>query len=136
MTEIERAHAEQAEKSLQQKHLEELADERSRDAYRRLVAACEKREGGADDAQLMLIADYARMEMLKQMLIADIQTRGLGAEYYNSKQRYYKRNESIGDLKSCIQQQAAILKALKLTPEARKLDVAVVEVDEDGLDEF
>lgn len=123
-------------KDLATQHLEQLAEERSRDAYRRLVSACEAREGGADDAQLMLIADYARLEQLKQMLVADIDKRGLGAEYWNSKQRYYKRNESIGDLKNAIQQQSAILKALKLTPEARKLDVSPVDVAGDELDAF
>jgi len=121
---------------LAERHLEEIAEARSRDAYMRLVRACESRPGGVDDAMLMLIADYARLENLKQLLIADINTRGLGREYFNSKQKYYKRNESIGDLKNAITQQAQLLKALKLTPEARKLDVAGVDIAGDELNDF
>ena len=119
--------------SLKERHFEFITSENARDVYERLAAACEKRPGGCDDACLLLIADYCRNEQLKEMLLKDVQDRGLGREVKNYRQQYFKPNESVAHLRSVIEQQRKLLSELKLTPASNKAEQLSIT---DELSEF
>ena len=111
-----------------------VTDERARDVYDRLCAACDAREGGMTVADQQVIGDYARAEQLKYLLDADILTRGIGKERHNGRQTYWEENKSIGRRQSTIEQQRKLLAELKLSAQSRKADTAPVVVDD--FDEF
>ena len=118
---------------LKDRHFEFITSDNARDIYERLAAACEKRAGECDDAAQLLIADYCRNEQLKEMLLSDIQARGLGREVNNYRQKYYKPNESVAHLRSVIEQQRKLLSELKLTPASNKAEQVTIN---DELQEF
>lgn len=113
-------------------HYEDITDPKARDMYERLCATCELRDGGTTDAQQMLIADCARFEQIKQMLIADIAKRGLGWEKKNGRQSYYQKNESVAQLRAYAEQQRKILAELRLTPNSQK--EPMLAMIDDGFD--
>ena len=111
-----------------------VTDERARDIYDRLCAACDAREGGMTVADQQVIGDYARAEQLKYLLDADILERGIGKERHNGRQSYWEENKSLARRQSTIEQQRKLLAELKLSAQSRKADVAPVVVDD--FDEF
>lgn len=119
--------------SLKASHLEEIVSPRARDLYERLERACLARDGLCDDACLTLIADAARGEQIKEMLLKDIAERGLGSTYKNYRQSYYKPNESVKEIRAVMDQQRRILKELRLTPASRNADSVTVD---DGFGDF
>jgi len=119
--------------SIKEKHFETITEPTARDAYERLESAVMRRDGAVDDCSYMLIADYCRNEQLKQLLLSDIDARGLGREIKNYRQSYYKPNESISQLKGVIEQQRRILGELKLTPASRKAENVAID---DELSQF
>lgn len=119
--------------TLKKQHRLEITSERAWDAYTRLEKAVCARAGTVDDPARLLIADYARYEALKEILLADISDRGLGREVNNYRQKYYKPNESIKELRSVTEQQRKLLNELRLTPASRKEEQ--IRLD-DGFSEF
>lgn len=111
-----------------------ITDERARDIYERLCAACDAREGGMTVADQQVIGDYARAEQLKYLLDADILARGIGKERHNGRQSYWEENKSLSRRQATIEQQRKLLAELKLSAQSRKADVAPVVVDD--FDEF
>lgn len=119
---------------IQERDYRFITDERARDVYDRLCAACDAREGGITVADQQLIGDYARAEQLKYQLDEDILTRGIGKERHNGRQSYWEENKSIARRQSTIEQQRKLLAELKLSAQSRKADTAPVVVDD--FDEF
>lgn len=111
-----------------------ITDERARDIYDRLCAACDAREGGMTVADQQVIGDYARAEQLKYLLDADILERGIGKERHNGRQTYWEENKSLSRRQATIEQQRKLLAELKLSAQSRKADTAPVVVDD--FDEF
>ena len=126
-------HEEISVQSLRDAHMAELTSARARDLYERLERACAVRDGACDDACLTLIADAARGEQIKEMLLKDIAERGLGSTFKNYRQSYYKPNESVKEVRAVMDQQRRILKELRLTPASRNADSAIVD---DGFSDF
>lgn len=119
---------------LREEHFETLASPIAKEAYDMLLDACEKREGGATDADQMLIYNYARAEDIKQICIEDMAKHGLGTERYNGRQHYFQENKAIGHERASAEQQRKILVELRLTPQARK--ALPVSIDEDAFENF
>lgn len=119
--------------TLKEQHFEYIKDERARNVYERLEAACAARSGEASDAEMCLIADYALGEQLKREFIDDIAKRGINVTVKNYRQSYVKQNDSLGLLKGVQDQQRRILKELRLTPASRGAAEATVG---DEFDEF
>ena len=113
--------------ALKREHWQRITDERARKMYRRLCEACERRADGLTIADQMLVADVAYAEQMKQLLMDDIQERGIGGERHNGRQRYYQENKSLAQLRSFNELQRKHLAELKLTPSGRK--AAAVEID-------
>lgn len=84
------------------------------------------------DAQQMLVADCARAEQIKQMLIADIGRRGLGWEKRNGRQTYYQKNDSVAQLRAYAEQQRKLMAELRLTPNSEKMPMLAMA--DDGFD--
>ena len=120
-------------KSLRKEHFLRITDSRARHMYDRLCTACEKRQEGMTDPDQMLVADIAYAEQIKQMLMDDIASRGLGQERYNGRQKYWQENKSPSQLRAYCEQQRKHLGELKLTPAKRQ--AAAVEID-DEFDSF
>ena len=115
--------------AMKREHFKRVTDVAARKMYNRLCAACEKRPDGMTDPDQMLVADIAYAEQLKQILMNDIELRGVGCERANGRQRYWAENKSISQLRACSEQQRKHLSELKLTPSGRKAQVT--EVDDD-----
>lgn len=118
---------------LRTRHFERITDEKAMALYDMLCDACEKRPGGMSDPDQMLVADIAYAEQVKQMLMDDIKTRGLGQERWNGRQKYWQDNKSPAQLRAYCDQQRKHLAELKLTPAGRK--AASMDID-DGFDDF
>lgn len=118
---------------LREEHLRGITNERARLVYDKLCEACDRREGGMEDADQMLVADIAYAEQMKQMLMDDIAQRGLGQERRNGRQMYWAENKSPAQLRAYMEQQRKHLGELKLTPGKR--GAAEVPVD-DEFDSF
>lgn len=119
--------------AMQREHWKRIENEDARRMYKRLCDACEKRADGMTDADQMLVADIAYAEQVKAMLIEDIAKRGMGQEYRNGRQTYWRENKSPAQIRAFCEQQRKSLNELRLTPAGRK--AASVEID-DGFDEF
>ncbi len=115
--------------SMKREHFRRITDPSARRMYNRLCDACEMREDGMTDADQILVADVAYTEQVKQLLIADIEKRGIGEERRNGRQVYWADNKSIPQLRACSEQQRKHLAELKLTPSKRH--AAAVELDDD-----
>ena len=118
---------------LRERHFERITDEKAQAMYDMLCDACEKRPGGMSDPDQLLVADIAYAEQVKQMLMEDIKTRGLGQERWNGRQKYWQDNKSPAQLRAYCDQQRKHLAELKLTPAGRK--AASMDID-DGFDDF
>lgn len=118
---------------LRARHFERITDEKAQAMYDMLCDACEKRPGGMSDPDQLLVADIAYAEQVKQMLMEDIKTRGLGQERWNGRQKYWQDNKSPAQLRAYCDQQRKHLAELKLTPAGRK--AASMDID-DGFDDF
>lgn len=116
-------------KSLRKEHFLRITDSRARHMYDRLCTACEKRQEGMTDPDQMLVADIAYAEQIKQMLMDDIASRGLGQERYNGRQKYWQENKSPSQLRAYCEQQRKHLGELKLTPCKRQSEP--VDIDDD-----
>lgn len=106
--------------ALKAMHMQTITEKNAVNMYEALCAACEMREGGMTDPDQMLVADIARAEQIKQMLIADIDARGIGGEHYNGRQRYWQENKSVAQVRAYAEQQRKHLSELRLTPNSRK----------------
>ena len=115
--------------ALKREHWQRITDERARKMYRRLCEACEKRADGLTIADQMLVADVAYAEQMKQLLMDDIQERGIGQERRNGRQVYWAENKSIAQLRAQSEFQRKHLAELKLTPNKRQ--AAAVEINDD-----
>ena len=115
--------------AMKREHFRRITDVTARRMYNRLCAACEKRPDGMTDPDQMLVGDIAYTEQLKQILMNDIEVRGVGCERINGRQRYWAENKSISQLRACSEQQRKHMAELKLTPSGRK--AAPVEIDND-----
>lgn len=111
---------------LKHMHMMSIEDPAAVSMYNMLCDACEGRDGGMADADQMLIADCARLEQTKQILIADIRERGIGQERKNGRQTYYQENKSVAAVRGVMEQQRKLLSELRLTPNSRKADVVAV----------
>ena len=120
--------------ALKAMHMQTITEENAVAMYDMLCAACEKREGGMTDADQMLVADIARAEQIKQTLIEDIATRGIGRERSNGRQKYWQDNKSVAQVRAYCEQQRKHLSELRLTPNSRK--AASVPLDDDEFDAF
>lgn len=119
---------------MREEHFGRIRNEAARAMYDRLCAACEQRAGGITDAEQMLVADIAYEEQLKQLLMDDIMTRGLGQERWNGRQKYYQQNQSPAQYRAFCDQQRKQLSELRLTPASRKAEQ--VTLPGDDFDEF
>jgi len=115
--------------TLRREHFRRIDDKRARHMYDYLCDACEKRPEGMTDADQMLVADIAYAEQVKQMLMDDIATRGIGQERRNGRQVYWAENKSTAQYRAFSEQQRKHLGELKLTPSKRQ--AAAVEIDDD-----
>lgn len=111
---------------LRDMHMKSIEDPAAVSMYEMLCDACEGRDGGMTDPDQMLIADAARLEQTKQILIADIRERGIGQERKNGRQTYYQENKSVAAVRGVMEQQRKLLSELRLTPNSRKADVVAV----------
>ncbi len=118
---------------LRNRHMLTITEDNAIELYDRLCLACDKREGGITDADQMIVADAARMEQMKQALLADIAERGVGEERYNGRQKYYQENKSVAQLRAYMEQQRKHLSELRLTPNSRKAASVLLG---DEFDEF
>ena len=116
-------------KTLRKEHFLRVTDPRARHMYDRLCDACEKRPEGMTDPDQMLVADVAYAEQLKQLLIQDVEERGIGQERYNGRQKYWQENKSPAQLRAYTEQQRKHLGELKLTPAKRQ--AVTVEIDDE-----
>ena len=114
---------------LRTRHFERITDEKAQAMYDMLCDACEKRPGGMSDPDQLLVADIAYAEQVKQMLMEDIKTRGLGQERWNGRQKYWQDNKSPAQLRAYCDQQRKQLAELRLTPNGRKAES--VDLDDD-----
>lgn len=114
---------------LKREHYQRITDPLARKMYNRLCDACERRQEGMTDPDQMLVADIAYAEQMKQALMKDIEERGLGKEYSNGRQRYYRENRSPAQIRAFSEQQRKHMAELRLTPGGRK--AATVELDDD-----
>ncbi len=114
---------------LKREHFKKITDPVARRMYNRLCDACEKREDGLTDPDQMLVADVAYAEQLKQLLIQDVEERGIGCERRNGRQVYWQENKSPAQIRAISEQQRKYLAELKLTPAKRH--AASVEIDDD-----
>lgn len=111
---------------------QDIPDERALAVFDILEAAVAKRDGEASDASLMLIADYCRAEMLKNMLNRDILERGVVNRVSNYRQSFSKPNPSVAQLRAVVEQQRKILAELRLTPVSNKAQQAPLDDDFDN----
>lgn len=116
---------------MREEHWQRIRDERARAMYDRLCAACDEREDGITDPDQMIVADVAYAEQVKQMLMDDIDQRGVGQERRNGKQTYWQDNRSLQTYKAYAEQQRKQLSELRLTPVRRKASAVVIEDDFD-----
>ena len=100
---------------LRDEHFERITDEKARHVYDYLCDACDKRPGGMQDPD--------------QMLVADIAERGIGREARNGRQTYWQDNKSLAHLRAYCEGQRKHLSELRLTPNGRK--AADVAIDDD-----
>ena len=115
--------------ALRNEHFERITDEKARHVYDYLCDACEKRPGGMQDPDQMLVADIAYAEQVKQILMDDIALRGIGKEARNGRQTYWQDNKSLAHLRAYCEGQRKHLSELRLTPNGRK--AADVPIDDD-----
>ena len=114
---------------LKREHFKKITDPIARRMYNRLCDACDRRPDGMTDPDQMLVADVAYAEQLKQLLIRDVEERGIGQERRNGRQVYWQENKSPAQIRAISEQQRKHLAELKLTPSGRK--EKTVEVDDD-----
>ena len=114
---------------LKREHFKKITDPIARRMYNRLCDACEKREDGMTDPDQMLVADVAYAEQLKQLLIQDVEERGIGQERRNGRQVYWQENKSPAQIRAISEQQRKHLAELKLMPAKRH--AAAVEINDD-----
>ena len=115
--------------ALKREHFKKITDPIARRMYNRLCDACERRPEGITDPDQMLVADVAYAEQLKEMLIRDVEERGIGQERRNGRQIYWQENKSPAQIRAISEQQRKHLAELKLTPSKRQ--AAAVEIDDD-----
>ncbi len=115
--------------AMKREHFKRITDVMARKMYNRLCLACEKRPDGMTDPDQMLVADVAYAEQLKQLLIRDVEERGIGQERRNGRQVYWQENKSPAQIRAISEQQRKHLAELKLTPGGRK--AAAVEINDD-----
>lgn len=113
---------------------EHVTDERARAVYDMLCRACENRDDGMTDADQLLVGDYAYAEQLKRLHREDVLKRGIGKNYSNGRQSYYKENPSIKEIRDQTKLQADILDRLKLSAKARKATPGDIDDDFDTFD--
>ena len=118
---------------LKREHFKKITDPIARRMYNRLCDACEKREDGLTDPDQMLVADVAYAEQLKQLLIQDVEKRGIGEERRNGRQMYWQENKSPAQIRAITEQQRKHLAELKLPPAKRH--AAAVGINDD-FDDF
>ena len=121
------------DEKLREKHFERITSEAARDMYDRLCAACDSRPGGMCPADQMIVADIAFEEQFKQVLMDDIAKRGLGAERYNGRQKYWQENRSPAQYRAYCDQQRKQLAELRLTAASRRAEQVTIE---DEFDKF
>ncbi len=114
---------------IREQHFERITNPKARAVYDALCDACDRRPGGMTDPDQLLVGDIAYAEQVKQMLMDDIATRGLGQERSNGRQRYWQDNKSPAQLRAYCDQQRKHLSELRLTPVRR--NAAAVEIDDD-----
>ena len=114
---------------LKREHFKKITDPIARRMYNRLCDACERRPDGMTDPDQMLVADVAYAEQLKQLLIRDVEERGIGQERRNGRQVYWQENKSPAQLRAYTEQQRKHLGELKLTPAKRQ--AVTVEIDDE-----
>lgn len=86
--------------------------------------------GNANSHFLSLVDDYMNLWNIKQMLIDDIEERGVSIHYQNGLNQWgYKKNDSVAELGKISGQMLKILQALKIKPK----DIVITEDDEDEL---
>ena len=115
--------------ALKREHFRQITDPKARRMYNRLCEACEKRQDGLTDPDQMLVADIAYAEQLKQLLIQDVEKRGIGEERRNGRQVYWQENKSPAQIRAFSEQQRKHMAELKITPAGRK--AATVEIHDD-----
>lgn len=118
--------------TMREEHWQRITDERARTLYDRLCAACDGREDGITDPDQMIVADVAYAEQIKQMLMDDISTRGIGQERRNGRQTYWQDNRSLQTYRAYAEQQRKQLSELRLTPVRRKAQAVAIEDDFDA----
>ncbi len=118
--------------TMREEHWQRITDERARMLYDRLCAACDEREDGITDPDQMIVADVAYAEQIKQMLMDDISTRGIGQERRNGRQTYWQDNRSLQTYRAYAEQQRKQLSELRLTPVRRKAQAVAIEDDFDA----
>lgn len=115
--------------ALKREHFKKITDPNARRMYNRICDACERREDGMTDPDQMLVADIAYAEQLKQLLIKDVEERGIGQERRNGRQTYWQENKSPAQIRALSEQQRKHMAELKLTPSKRH--AAAVEINDD-----
>lgn len=120
--------------TLRDEHFETIVDERARRMYDYLCDACEKRDGGMQGADQLLIGDVAYMEQVKNLLRESIREKGIGKEARNGRQTYFAENKSLQQFRSYCDQQRKLLAELKLTPAGRKAATGPVDDEFDSFD--
>lgn len=76
-----------------------------------------ERNGTAGKYYIDLIDDYMNLWKTKNLLIADIDQRGVVTEYQNGKEQWgHKKNDSIDQLLKVNQQMLKLLDALGIKP--------------------
>ena len=118
--------------TLKDRHMIKITDDDAIAMYNNLCLACENREGGMTDADQMIVADICHLEQTKQMLLLDIEKRGVGEERYNGRQKYYQENKSVAQARSHMEQIRRHMDTLKLTVTGRKAAAANYDDEFEG----
>lgn len=89
-----------------------------------------KRDGVAGELYLDLVNDYMAMWDVKNMLIEDIETKGVSVRYQNGENQFgYKKNDSVAELQRTNNQMLKLLSHLGLKPSRAEVEEA--DDDED-----
>lgn len=114
---------------LREQHIARFADGQYVSMYDGLCAEVEQR-GELTSAAQGIVADICYLEQTKELLIADINSRGVNKMSYNGRQHYLQANKSVGEYKTCCEQQRKMYSELRLTPASSGLRQADVMQDE------
>lgn len=92
-----------------------------------LIAQLEK-DGVVGEFYLDLVNDYMAMWDVKNMLIEDIETKGVSVRYQNGENQFgYKKNDSVAELQRTNNQMLKLLSHLGLKPARTEIE----DVDND-----